>query len=110
MRKHWFGLMVLAAVALVAMVGPALAQDGKKLRVVIIDGQNNHNWRATTPWMKKVLEESGRFSVAVSSHLKPGDQPGEEAGSIPFPPDLSQYDVVLSNYNGQNWPKEFNDK
>ena len=53
------------------------AAGEKKIRVVIIDGQNNHNWRATTPWMKKVLEESGRFSVDVSSNLKTGDKPGE---------------------------------
>jgi hypothetical protein len=43
--------------------------DSDKIRVVIIDGQNNHDWRSTTPWMKKVLEDSGRFSVAVSSNL-----------------------------------------
>src|SRR5262249_44494215 len=47
-----------------------------KVRVVIIDGQNNHNWRQTTPHMKEVLEKSGRFTVDVSSNLKTGDQPG----------------------------------
>jgi type 1 glutamine amidotransferase len=26
---------------------------------------------------------------------------------VPFPPDLSKYDVLLSNYNGAPWPKEF---
>jgi len=83
------------------------AADSDKIRVVIIDGQNNHDWRSTTPWMKKVLEDSGRFSVAVSSHLKPGDKPGKIADTVLFPPDLSKYDVVLSNYNGADWPKDF---
>ncbi len=30
----------------------------------------------------------------VSSNLKPGDKPGEIADTVPFPPDLSKYDVV----------------
>ncbi len=85
----------------------AAAADSDKIRVIIIDGQNNHDWRSTTPWMKKVLEDNGRFLVAVSSNLKPGDKPGQLADTIPFPPDLSKYDVVLSNYNGAEWPKDF---
>lgn len=86
---------------------PTIAQDGAgKIRVVIIDGQNNHDWRSTTPFMKRVLEESGKFTVDVSSNLRPGDQPGR-VPTVPFPPDLSKYDVVLSNYNGAPWPSEF---
>jgi type 1 glutamine amidotransferase len=82
-------------------------QGAAKIRVVIIDGQNNHNWRATTPVMKKALEDSGRFTVDVSSHMKEGDKPGE-VPTVPFPPDLSKYDVIVSNYNGQPWPEAFN--
>lgn len=77
------------------------------LRVLILDGQNNHNWRATTPVLKKHLESCSRFSVEVSSHLKPGDKPGN-VKTVPFPPELSRYDVVVSNYNGAPWPAEFN--
>ena len=77
-----------------------------KIRVVIIDGQNNHNWKATTPFMKKVLEESGRFTVAVST--APGkDGKTEAKGTAPFPPILDDFDVVLSNYNGSPWPADF---
>src|SRR5262249_12593869 len=62
---------------------------------------------STTPVMKKALEDSGRFTVAVSSNLKPGDKPGNIPDTVPFPPDLSKYDVVLSNYNGASWPPDF---
>jgi uncharacterized protein len=78
-----------------------------KVKVVLIDGQNNHNWRATTPVLKKILEDSGRFTVDVSSNLKKDDKPGQIEKTVPFPPDLSNYDVLLSNYNGDSWPKEF---
>ncbi len=81
--------------------------DAPKVRVLIIDGQNNHNWRATTPILRAALEKAGRFTVAVSSHLKEGDKGAPSKDAIAFPPDLAKFDVVLSNYNGQPWPKEF---
>jgi type 1 glutamine amidotransferase len=80
---------------------------GIKIKVILIDGQNNHNWRATSPVIKKILEDSGRFTVDVSSNLKKDDKPGEIDKTVPFPPDLSKYDVLVSNYNGAPWPKEF---
>src|SRR5437016_3004479 len=111
MLKH-LGLTVLAGVLALSgwTADPARADDkkaGDKIKVILIDGQNNHNWRATTPQMKKSLEQSGRFTVDVSSNLKAGDKPGEIADTVPFPPDLSKYDVLLSNYNGAPWPPEF---
>ena len=38
-----------------------------------------------------------------------GDKAPEGWQSVDFPPDLNKYDVVVSNYNGASWPKEFND-
>lgn len=100
---HWIAL----AVAIFGLsFGDAGADDNKKLRVLIIDGQNNHNWRATTPQMKRVLEACGRFTVDVTSNLKANDKPGE-VPTVPFPPDLSKYDVVVSNYNGASWGADF---
>ena len=106
MRKYlnW----TIAVLTLLGAVAAAEAGD-KKLRVVIIDGQNNHNWRDTTPVMKKALLDAGKFSVDVSTNLKPGDKAPKGWQSVPFPPDLSKYDVAVSNYNGASWPKEFND-
>jgi hypothetical protein len=98
---------VLAGVVLFAMIFQGPARAGDKVRALIIDGQNNHNWRATTPVVKAMLESSGRFSVDVSSNLKEGDKPGTIKETVPFPPDLSKYDVVISNYNGAMWPAAF---
>jgi type 1 glutamine amidotransferase len=103
MTAFWIAVGVLALGSMAAIQ----AADGDKIKVLIIDGQNNHDWRSTTPVMKKALEDSGRFTVAVSSNLKPGDKPGRIEPTVPFPPDLSKYDVVLSNYNGAPWTAEF---
>ena len=68
------------------------------LRVLIIDGQNNHDWKATTPVMQKALEATGLFAVEVAT-TPAGDTPELAA----FKPDFSKYQVVLLNYNGAMW-------
>jgi type 1 glutamine amidotransferase len=99
---HRLGCLALAG--LVALALPAAPAPGK-VRVLLIDGQNNHNWKATTPLLKEELEESGRFTVDVASYTTPGEK--SPTATTAFPPDLDKYDVVVSNYNGAPWPKEF---
>ena len=80
--------------------GRKSAGGGEKLRALIIDGQNNHDWQSTTPLLKKHLEASGRFTVDVATSPPAGqDMSG-------FRPKFADYDVVVSNYNGDRWPKE----
>jgi type 1 glutamine amidotransferase len=84
--------------------GSGLASAAEdKIRVLIIDGQNNHNWRAMTPPMKADLERSGRFTVDVAT-TPPAKSPPSAWDA--FRPDFSKYDVILSNYNGEAWPAE----
>lgn len=71
-----------------------------ELRVLIVDGQNNHNWKSTTPLMKRYLEESGRFSVDVAT------SPPKRHDMSDFRPPFSDYDVVVSNYNGDRWSED----
>jgi type 1 glutamine amidotransferase len=73
------------------------ASAAEKLKLLIVDGQNNHAWAKTTPVMQKWLTESGRFTVDVAtSPAKGQDMSG-------FAPNFKAYDVVLSNYNGDEW-------
>jgi uncharacterized protein len=100
-----------SALPLAAVLGLAYAPlaDGAEpaLRALILDGQNNHQWRQTTPVLKRHLEACKRFTVDVASHVKAGDKPSNTE-TVKFPPDLSKYDVVVSNYNGAAWPEAFN--
>lgn len=90
---------LLLCLALLLTLTPGLAAEkGAKIRVLIIDGQNNHDWRKMTPWHKAQLEASGLFTVEVST------TPSGGAGWENWNPDFSKYDVILSNYNGQQWP------
>jgi len=97
--------LTLAAALVACLTFMGLAQKGEpasdKLKVLIIDGQNNHKWRKTTPVLKHSLESSGRFMVEIST--SPGKDAEKKAWKD-WRPEFSKYDVVLSNYNGQLWP------
>ncbi len=56
--------LVLASIALATA---ALGAAPAKLKVLLIDGQNNHQWPVTTPLVKKILEDTGRFTVDITT-------------------------------------------
>jgi type 1 glutamine amidotransferase len=68
------------------------------LKVLIVDGQNNHAWQETTPYLRSILEETGLFTVEVAT------TPPAKSDMSSFNPDFTKYDVVVSNYNGDSWP------
>jgi len=90
--------LLIAALLLI----PAAAQ-AQSLKALIIDGQNNHkNWPDTTKMMKRYLEDTQRFTVDVATTAPQGADPN-------FKPPFKNYNVVVSNYNGADWPKETQD-
>ena len=102
--KKSIQIAMLIAVCLVGcIVTSTLAEDLGKIKALIIDGQNNHNWKETTPVLKDIYEKSERFTVDVATTPEQGqDMSG-------FKPDFAKYDVIVMNYNGDTWPKETND-
>ncbi|MEX2315625.1 MAG: ThuA domain-containing protein [Pirellulales bacterium] len=103
LRELAFVMLLTCAAGLVVRNAPAqstpVAPD-EKLRALIIDGQNNHAWRQTTPLLRQVLESSGRFVVDVAT------SPRQRADMSGFRPRFADYQVVVSNYNGDRWPRE----
>jgi type 1 glutamine amidotransferase len=100
-RAAVLSLAPLALALVAAWASPAGAAE--TIRLLIIDGQNNHNWKAMTPPMKRSLEATGRFTVDVAT--TPGPQASSDDWGA-FRPDFGRYDVVLSNYNGKPWPEQ----
>ncbi|MDR2171259.1 MAG: ThuA domain-containing protein [Planctomycetaceae bacterium] len=86
-----------------------------KIKTLIIDGDNNHNWKGTTPVLKKILEDSGRFTVDVISLKKVENNYVVAAVSENLPQNLinndfnnifDKFDLVVSNFNnhrGGSW-------
>ncbi len=89
---------LLAALAILTLA-TAAATAAPPHKALIVDGQNNHNWRETSPILKRLLEETGLFSVDVATSPDRGQ---EMSG---FRPEFAAYDVVVSNYNGADWPE-----
>ena len=71
----------------------------EKIKALIVDGQNNHDWRKTTPVLKAALESSGIFTVDVATAPDNGPKMAD------FKPDFTKYGVIVSNYNGGEWPE-----
>lgn len=86
--------------ALVVSAVAAATSHAAPLKALIIDGQNNHDWKSTTPVIRRILETTGRFTVEVAtSPAKGGDMAG-------FKPRFAGNDVLVSNYNGEPWSEE----
>lgn len=108
----------------------------EKLKALILDGQNNHAWQSTTPVLRWSLEQSGRFTVEVSTTpagaprapRPPKESNPQQAAAFEeakarwkqemqafeakreeqwkgWNPQFGNFDVVISNYNGEMWPE-----
>jgi uncharacterized protein len=77
------------------------AEPAAKIRILILSGANNHDWKHTTPVLKKFYEASGRFAVEVTDKV-----PAMKAT------DFAGYDALVCNYTtypnvaGHRWPAE----
>ena len=73
-----------------------------RLKALIVDGQMNksHDFVQTTSIIKKILEVSGVFKVDVAT----SPEKGEDMSS--FKPQFSDYDVVVLDYDGDEWSEE----
>ena len=105
------GLALLTGL-LAALLSSAHAADAK-IRVLIVDGFSNHDWRQTTSLLRGLLDPSGLFAVAVSTT----PQSTNAADWAAWRPPFSDCDVVIQTCNdishGPSWPepvkKEFAD-
>src|SRR5215467_1560876 len=61
------------------------------IRVMLLDGSNNHDWKSTSPVVLKILDETGMFKTTRVTI--------DNADLGTFNPDWSQHDVVVLNYN-----------
>jgi type 1 glutamine amidotransferase len=73
------------------------AGESPKVKVLLLSGRNNHDWKATTPLLEQILQNSGRFKVDVT------EDPVQSA--VHF----AEYEVLVSNWNNfgekeGDWP------
>jgi type 1 glutamine amidotransferase len=86
------------AILAVWLAAAAVAVAAPPYKTLIVTGQNGHNWKETTPVLKKVLEETGLFTVDVATSPAKGE---DMSG---FQPKFADYQLVVLNYQGAAWP------
>ena len=78
----------------------------RNIKVLVISGQNNHNWKKTNPYLHWILDHQEHIEATV--HNTP--ETDDSALWQNWQPQFSEYDVVLLNYNGQSWPESIRKK
>ena len=99
--RRFIFLFVLACMS----IGASADSAESKIRVLIVDGFSNHDWRQTTSLLRGILEPMDLFDVAVST--APGSTNGP-AWTV-WRPTFTNYDVVIQTCNdinhGPPWPE-----
>ena len=103
-RKYRFAILLILLI-----FGVTAAKDAamKPIKVLIVDGYSNHNWKQTTKVVRQILEDTELFEVEVSTAPAVVDTSEWKK----WRPKFSRYDVVIQNTNNiQNkkirWPRE----
>jgi type 1 glutamine amidotransferase len=72
-------------------------KKGAHYDALIITGQNNHNWQASNPILKQLLDQTGLFTTDIIITPETGGD------MTTFDPNFSKYDLVVLDYNGDPW-------
>ncbi|MDC7675934.1 ThuA domain-containing protein [Asticcacaulis machinosus] len=98
-RREW----LLGGAALFASGVPAYA-SGRRIRVLLLDGFNNHDWQQTTRIVQTILAPTGLFEVTVSTAPPSPTTPGW----ADWRPRFQDFDVVIQTCNDYKsdagWP------
>jgi type 1 glutamine amidotransferase len=100
--KRWIlGLVIITSVLLSAVSVSAAAAEAP-IKVLVISGQNNHDWAKSTPYLEKLLNRTDRFQATVNN--APGPKAPQAAWDA-WQPRFRDFGCVLLNYNGEAWPE-----
>lgn len=95
-KKHFTRIMMAA---LLACLAASTAGAAPSLKALLVNGQNNHDWKAGSPIIRTALEDTGLFTVDEATTPPAG---GDLSG---FTPDFAAYNVIVLDYNGDDWPE-----
>jgi hypothetical protein len=90
MKRQFFILLIIAGFLTIFNS----CKNEAQYKALIITGQNNHNWQASNPILKQLLDQTGLFVTDIM--VTP-----EKGGDMStFDPKFSKYDLVVLDYNG----------
>ncbi len=74
-------------------------QEKAAYKALIVTGQSNHNWQASAPILKTILDQTKLFTTDIAQ------TPKEKGDMSDFKPNFSKYTIVVMDYNGDAWPE-----
>jgi len=99
-KKRWKVVAFIWAVLLgMTILTGAASSDSPALKGLIITGQHNHDWKASSAALEQILEDTGLFEVETVI------SPPKGKSMADFTLDFSAYQLIILNYNGDEWPK-----
>lgn len=87
-------LLPSLAWALAAALPSQEPADARRTPVLLVGGANNHDHAWTTPSLREILEECGRFDVTVTT---------EPGAFMAQPGALEPFAALVLDYNGPRW-------
>jgi uncharacterized protein len=96
MKRQYLILLLVAG--LLTFSGSIV--NAANYKALIITGQNNHNWKASNPILKQLLDQTFLFTTDIMI------TPGKGGDMSTFNPDFSKYNLVVLDYNGDSWSEK----
>jgi type 1 glutamine amidotransferase len=93
-------VLILSSLFMIGVMTTVLfvaCESKSPIKVMILTGQNNHNWEASSVILQRYLNESGMFVADLIVSPKSGEDMSA------FRPDFSAYKAVVLDYNGDSW-------
>lgn len=113
MSRTWFGAILLSFVITFtessaapntpppAKASAPVARTAKAIPVLLIGGQNNHDWKIGNEFLVALFNRQPGMTV-VESNTPAKDAPAAEWAA--WNPQFEKYQCVVLDYNGQEWP------
>ena len=95
--------ILVAGLLCMAIVSAAASRAAAPISLMLLDGESGgpyHDWQRVTPALKKILDETGLFTVTVVT------APAAVGELTTFAPEFAKYKAVVMNYDAPDdrWP------
>ena len=95
--------IVVAGLLCTAIASAPASRAAAPISVMLLDGESGgpyHDWQRVTPVLKKILDETGLFTVTVVT------APAAAGELTTFAPEFAKYKAVVMNYDApdERWP------
>ena len=103
--SHWLNLFLAVCLFHLPSNAVRAAESPSPIKILIVDGFGNHDWKRTTKLVRGILNATGLFQVTVST----APASTNDSAYVTWSPGFTNFDVVIQTCNdlggrGPLWP------